>query len=541
MNSNPTQDGLTDGLPPLVGLDSANELAPLAARSNATTYASNVALSIFKIVVLGATGVFLPAYLTRHLAPTFYSGWILILQLANYITYLDLGLQTAVSKYIAQYSVTAGTTRERDEHATAGVAITCFTGLIGVLLTIGIAVSVARVFPEMPSSLARDVAWGTLLVGISTAAVLATSPFAAFFLGMQRYAIPSSIQVANRLAYVSILVVAVKRHDSLLVMGSAVAVVNLVTCAAYIVVWKLKLSIIQVSVARLSGKIVKKVIGYSAVLGVWTAGMLIITGLDTTVVGRYDFPATSFYAVAATPITFLSLILQATLGPLMPAISSLGVYRSPEFLGDLLARVTRYIFIILQLSGLPLIVFGKPVLTVWVGAFYASRCLGILRLLVLAYIIRNLCAPYATMVVALAKQKQATLSGVLEAIVNLASSVLLGRRFGAIGVAWGTVIGSVVGVLVHLVISIPQTIDAIRITSGQLLRKAVLRGAFVGLSALVMLFCPSDAIHLKTWMLPVIVWMVCAAVAAVWPSITSAERARFGGMMLAKLGMRKES
>ena len=71
----------------------------------------------------------------------------------------------------------------------------------------------------------------------------------------------------------------------------------------------------------------------------------------------------------------------------------------------------------------------------------------ILRIRIIANVIRNLYAPYATMIVALETNRASSLF--LEASVHLTSSVYFAIYFGAIGVAWGTLLGAVVGIVVH--------------------------------------------------------------------------------------------
>ncbi len=45
----------------------------------------------------------LPHFLVRHMGTVEYSAWVLILQLSAYVNFLDLGLQTAIGKFVAEY------------------------------------------------------------------------------------------------------------------------------------------------------------------------------------------------------------------------------------------------------------------------------------------------------------------------------------------------------------------------------------------------------------------------------------------------------
>jgi O-antigen/teichoic acid export membrane protein len=100
--------------------------------------------------------------------------------------------------------------------------------------------------------------------------------------------------------------------------------------------------------------------------------------------------------------------------------------------------------------------------------------------------VRQLAYPYALMVVGLGQQRFATVSPVLEAIVNLVLSILLARRYGAIGVAIGTLVGAFAGVIAHLVVSMPRTQVAVAVERLRLVREGVARPL---LSFLPLLLC----------------------------------------------------
>src|SRR5450755_3850403 len=181
------------------------------------------------------------------------------------------------------------------------------------------------------------------------------------------------------------------------------------------------------------------------------------------------------------------LIISSMVSPLMPASSAMSTQRSASEMGDFLARITRYSTVILLLTGLPLMVCGFPILRVWVGPIYAVRTLQYLRILVLANLIRNLFLPYATMIAATGRQAAATATAMSEAVVNLGASVYLASRFGAIGVALGTVFGSLVSVSLHFVITMHFTHSTLAISRLSLLLKGILRPALVAIPSVVLL------------------------------------------------------
>ncbi|HXF13724.1 MAG TPA: polysaccharide biosynthesis C-terminal domain-containing protein [Terriglobales bacterium] len=482
----------------------------------------NILASLVRVFVVALVALVLPAFLTHHLPVTTYAAWVLIIQLAAYVSYLDLGIQTGVSKFVAEFDA-RGDIAGAGRHASAGFALMFFAGSLGVLLTCGLARQVPRLFRSMPSNLYHDVRVSVLLVGASLSFGLVCAVYSAVFLGLQRYWIPMSITIFNRVSYAAIVIAIVALRGSLEAMGTAVAAVNVVTGALQVLAWRKKASHIRVSLRAADSRVLKNVTRFCSLQSVWMMAMLCIAGLDVTIVGHYDYLQTAYYSIATLPVAFVLMIMSAMLNPLMPASSALSTYRSSVEMGDLVARVTRYSTLILLLTGLPLIVFGYPILRLWVGEQYALHTLPYLRILVFANIVRNLFAPYVTMIVATDNQSAAITAAVSEAVVNLGSSIYLASRFGAIGVALGTVLGAFVSIALHFGITMRFTYRTLAISRLRLFGKGMLRPAIIAIPSLVMLpLCWSPAQALRAPMM--LVWCISTVFCAWYGGLTVSDR-----------------
>jgi O-antigen/teichoic acid export membrane protein len=69
--------------------------------------------------------------------------------------------------------------------------------------------------------------------------------------------------------------------------------------------------------------------------------------------------------------------------------------------------------------------------------------------------------PYSIVLIAAGQQRYIKVTPLAEGFSNLAASVFLGLKFGAIGVALGTLFGSCVSIAVHLSYSMARTKTAI--------------------------------------------------------------------------------
>lgn len=507
-------------------LDIAEEVSTtVKTGGSAATFTRNSALGVIRLFISTAVALVLPAFLTHKLPVKVYSAWVLVLQMSAYVGYLDFGVQTGISKFVAEYEA-RGDAEGASKRASAGLAIMLVASALGVLLTLILAWQVPHIFREMPPSLYSDVRISLVLVGVSLCLGLLCSICSAIFMGLQRFSVPTALSLINRFLFTGAVLAAVSFHSSLALMGAAVAGVNIVTGLLQIVAWRSLASNIRLSLRHLDSSVVRKMLTYCSSLAIWTAGMLCVTGLDVTLVGRYDFAQTAFYSIATLPTNFMISMMGALVAPLMPTASALSVHRSAAQMGDMLSRVTRYSSTLLVLAALPLVVGGFGVLRFWVGAEYAMHSIGYLRILVLANVIRNLCLPYSSMLVATESQKVAIVGASAEALVNLGSSLYLVRHVGAIGVAYGTLLGSFVSVAMHFALSMRYTYRTFSVTRLQLFLTGMLRPLVVALPSLLCLrlwwSSRPPAITLQGWLL----LGISTGLLAWFTSVNTAERAK---------------
>jgi O-antigen/teichoic acid export membrane protein len=183
----------------------------------------------------------------------------------------------------------------------------------------------------------------------------------------------------------------------------------------------------------------------------------LVTGFDLILVGRFDFGAVAMYSAGAVLISFLGGLQTSAFSVIMPHSAALHAGENAKALGDLLLRSTKLSVIVLLLTGLPLLVFASPIIRIWLGPQYAFQGSSILIVLVVGNMIRLLGVPYSSILVGTGQQRLVVLSPLMEGVSNLIASVILGMRFGAIGVAWGTFIGAIVGIGANIAYSLPRT------------------------------------------------------------------------------------
>ena len=468
------------------------------------------ALNTVRLILSLSISLFLPHFLVHRMSKDEYSGWVLILQISAYITFLDFGMQTAISKFVAEYDALGD--RERLQRlVSSAFAILVIAGAMGMVVVVAITHFMPRIFGGMPVSLLPEARLGMLLIGLSVALPLPVSIFGTIFIGLQQYGFPTFLASISRVLSAAVLVIVVLHRGTIAQMALVMACFNLATAIGSYFGWRMLIrERAPFSLFAYSRSMIVQLLQYCGTLGIWTLSTLFITGLDTTIVGRFDYPETGAYGIAANGTNFMLLLLGNFLAPLMPAASSLGTQRTPLEMGAMVEKATRYGVLLLLLISLPLIVGGYSLLRPWVGQAYAEQAVLYLRILTAANIIRYLTYPYSLMVVAMGKQRFATLSPVVEAIINFTASVLLARRYGAIGVALGTLIGAGFGVGLHLIVSMPATQPLLAFKRLNLVLRDIARPALVAIPSLCLY-----RIWMKNAVLPMpVAWM------ALWVATT---------------------
>jgi O-antigen/teichoic acid export membrane protein len=433
------------------------------------------ASNLLRVFLSMLVSLVLPPFLVHRMSTVEYGAWVLILQFGAYVNFLDLGLSTAIGKFVAEYDALG------DQEASRRLVSTAFTALsvaslIALVGFAAVAYYLPRLFDQMPPELVPEARLAMLAVGISTSLALPLSVFASIFNGLQRYGFPTLLYTVSRVGSAAALIVIVLLHGTLVEMAVTVAVFNIVTglLQAY-GWWHLLRKRVSFTLFRFERHTGQKLAEYCGVLSLWTLGNIFISGLDTTIVAHYDFANTAFYGVASSATNFMLFLVGNLMSPLLPALSTAQLERNPAQMGDLIIKTTRFGALLLCVLGAPLVLGAYPLLTAWLGRDYAAKGALFLRLLVIGNVIRQLAAPYSLTLIAMGKQRLATASPIAEAIVNLTASMLLAKRMGAVGVAWGTVLGAAVGFALHIILSMSLTQSVAEIRRPRFFLQGLLR------------------------------------------------------------------
>jgi O-antigen/teichoic acid export membrane protein len=416
----------------------------------------NAFANVSRGVVSGVTLLLMPPFLIKALSHDSYSSWMLVLQIGGYVNFFDVGLQTAVGRFTA-HSIELKNTKYISMIVSTAITMLSFLSLFALAIIILVSSNLHNIFKEIPNYLYSDVKSALLLVSISLALSLPFSVFNGVLVGTQRYDILAYITsvslVVNSLAVV---VTAYLTHN-IKCMATAYISVNICSFLCMFVIFRHYFKSIVVSIKSISISTAKSLLVYCYGLSVWSLAMLMVSGMDITLVGYFDYKSVPYYTIAASLTVFMIGFQNSIFTVLIPTSAVLSAREDSIQLGKLLIVTTRYCMMVLLITGLPVIIFANYILNAWVGNDYAVHATAMLQVLISANIIRLSASPYSNILIGTAQQKLVIISPLVEGLSNILCSLILVHSLGALGIALSTMVGGTVGVMSNLLYNMNRT------------------------------------------------------------------------------------
>jgi len=451
------------------------------------TIAKNAIANVMRGGASAVVAIVLPHFLTRSLGPDRFAGWALMLQLAAYANYLDFGLQTAVARYLAG-ALEKGDDLLRDRLLSNAIAILAVAGAIAICGLGIVAWQLPHLFRSVPPGLAGEIGFGVLILGVCTAIALPLSAYTGVLIGMQRNEFPAMAIGTARLFGAIAVVLAAHHTHSLAYLALFIGGFNLVGGLAQYVIAKKLLPTLRFSLASLDRAMTAELIRYCSTLSVWSLGMLLVSGLDVTIVGLFNFSAVGGYSIASTLIMFFTGVIGAAFSAMLAPVAVLQARQD-------YTRIARLIIVTTRLNsyfsmGVIVMAFlcGEYLIRAWVGPAYLALTLPVLKILLVAQAVRLVGSAFGTMLVGMGLQRYGLVPVLVEGVSNLLLSLLGMIVLGPVGVAWATLVASMIALTICIIFVMPL-ITEVRINGRVFVWQGILAPLLSFLPVWIWLLC----------------------------------------------------
>jgi O-antigen/teichoic acid export membrane protein len=397
-----------------------------------------------------AVGMVVPFFLTpfviRHLGVTAYGIWILAVSTVSYLNVLDMGLRSAVIRFVSKAEA-----QGNPADATRAISAAFW---VRILISTGVAVLsviLALAFPHLfkiPSDMQRAAQFTVLMCALGVAVTLVSGVFGAVLAATHRFDVLSSISAVQTLARAGGVILILTSGHGLITLAYWEATVAFLGGLSTVGIALKLFPPCKVRFARPDMKILKMIGSYSATTFIFIIASQIITNTDNLVVGAFlSVGMVAFYSIGGSLMSYSSQVMGAVSTTFTPMASNMEAIGQTEGLQRLLLRGTQATLGIALPISLALVLRGKTFIGLWIGPQYTEISGRVLQILIISQFFGTADSTAGSIMMAIDKHKPLAQWMVVEAVLNLSLSIVLIKTIGIYGVAWGT---SIAIAFVHL-------------------------------------------------------------------------------------------
>ena len=406
----------------------------------------NLGSNLLGFAVQAVTTFALTPIILGGLGPYNYGLWSIIVGLTGYYGLFDLGLRAGLTQYLTRHLATDDVDGLNRTLSTGVLAMSSI-GIAAALLGAAFAYYAPGHF-GLPVSASNAMRWAIFVAGLSISVQFVLFPFGALLPAVERFDLANGIGVATRLLTFASTWLVMSRGGGLVSLSIIVLATTAVDYA-----WRTAVAFRLVPRIRVSFRLAsRRTLSELASYGFWNAtiaaGIRVISYTDSIVIGAaLGAAAVAPFAIAGSLVNYFAEAIIAVTQVFFPAMTRVDARQDPEALKQLYVTGSRLTLLLVVVGVILIALFSGDFLRLWVGADLGPQVEDantILQVLLFA----AGCSAWQRVgcQVLLATRRVPLLAKLFaaEAAANIVLSILLVRRFGAIGVALGTLLPSMV-------------------------------------------------------------------------------------------------
>jgi len=417
----------------------------------------NAAWNIIGGLAPAILAVVLPPILIRSLSPDNFGLWVIVLQVTAIAAAFGSVAQIGVARYVAAAD-TRGDAIGRDAYVSTALVVAGVGSVLLIAIMAITGLNIPRLLPQVPASLQQVGGIALLVISVGASLTMPGGVITGQFMGEQRGHVPNAIAFFGRLAQGMLIIATAVATSSLLAVALAHMAGNLLIFGTQIVVQIRLSSHVVVRRSLASRRVARSIWAFTATLLLWQVAALVINGVDLVVLGRIDFAAVPFFAVAATASAIFSGVVGSIYNACLPVAARINESGDGDAMASFLHDGLRLGATFTFMTAIPLVLCNEPLLRFWVGNQYAPRSSLVMSILMAAFLVRTSVMMYVICSVASDTHGKVWPGPVLEAAANLGLSIALGMWIGSTGVALGTLASAGIGVVAWLALDPLRTV-----------------------------------------------------------------------------------
>ena len=421
----------------------------------------NVLSNLIGMAAALAAGFFLAPFIIHRLGNAAYGIWVLAVSSVSYLNLLDLGLRSAVLRFVSKGNTTSDH-RGASEALSAALWLRMQISIVILILCAGLAAVFPIVF-KVPQASVLDAREAILIVGFSTAVTMSFGVIGVILSAVNRYDLVSGVGLIQLLIRVIAVILVLRAGFGIVAIAGSELLASLVANLLLLLIARKVYPELEIRLTKPRREILRQLWSYSVYSFLLIVAIQLVYQTDNLVVGAFvSASAVTFYSIGNSLCRYTQQVVSAMTITFTPAASS---YEA----ADDSARLRRLFFngtvasMVLALPILLTLIFrGANFIGLWIGPQYSGISGNVVKILACGLIFSLANSTAASIALGIEKHKTVARWAIAEAFANLSLSIILARGLGIVGVAFGTLAPSLV---VHLILwprYLPQLVHVSR-------------------------------------------------------------------------------
>jgi O-antigen/teichoic acid export membrane protein len=403
-----------------------------------TQILKNVGSSWSALVTNVLVGIFLSPLILHRLGDAAYGIWVLIFSVTGYYGLFDLGIRSSIIRYVSKYTAT-GENEKLARFVNTSLFAYTVIGAVSMTLTVVLSSNVESLF-RIPPGMHTQSHILLLLVGASVSLGFPLGVFGGMLEGLQRFYILNWTSIGSTLLRAALIVHFLNRGYGLITVALiTVALPVLSSIVRAVVVFRLRP--VPLGLRYIDKDSFRQMATYGG-----TTFLVIVAGqlrfrTDELVLGRMmSTVAITYFSIGARIVDYSQEFVSSMAQVFVPMASQSEAKGELDRLRKVYIAGNRACALLILPITVILILLGKHVIRIWVGARYVPHSYPVLVVLIIPYTLMLMQAASGRVLFGIGKHQSLAKVTLIEGIANLILSIALVPPLGVVGDALGTAI-----------------------------------------------------------------------------------------------------
>jgi O-antigen/teichoic acid export membrane protein len=406
--------------------------------TSASILLKNITSNYVGIAIQIVIAFLLSPFLVHTLGDEGYGIWTIVAALTGYMSLLDLGLSSAITRFIAEHN------RRGEADAMSSMLSTAFFFFIalgGLLILCSPLISIGVTSLVQTEGELNEVFQALVIVVCFDVAIFVTDgAFRGTFAGLQRYDILNLAQILAGLYKAAMFYLLLSEGYGLLAMASIALSANIVLMCVYFVLLRMLHPEIVLHPRHVRCGSASKLYQFSRFIFISMLANQVIYYTDAFIIGYFmSAAAVTWYTIPWSLAEYTKNLCLAISRTFSPAFSE-RLVDGMSGLQSLYASGTRLMLIVSNLLCVGGLVLGDEFIAIWMGERYRELCTPVLVVLFVSLLFQMPQLISGALLQGVSRHQWLARVEMLVSVLNLILGVILVQHLGIVGVALGVAI-----------------------------------------------------------------------------------------------------